>query len=165
MDVITMMYRLAEAAWYIKALCAGVAWLVMMGVMELWPVRKRRRGESYLMSRLRDVEERRAAAERQEKVRWVHEKSPSSEHYRWLQQEYAKKAFEEARQSAPRDYARLANLAGRVADLKEGRNVSVPERVEREHSRTSVLLVQERRRASEREGAIEVTNHPLFRRR
>lgn len=160
-----MMNWLAEAPWYVKVLCAGIAWLVGTGVIALWPVRKPRRGESYLLSHLRDVEERRAAAERQERVRTVHEKSPSSEHYRWLQQEYAKKAFEEARQSAPRDYARLANLAGRVADLKEGRDVSVPERVEREYRRTSVLLVQERRRPPEREGAIEVTDHPLFRRR
>lgn len=148
-------------------LCAGVTALVIFVAIVCWPTKpRRRRGYSYL----RELEERQArmAASEQQASQprpFVHEKSPSSEHYRWLQQEYAKKAFEQARENAPRDYARLANLAGTVADLKEGRGGRVPERVQREQSETTLFVQVERRRSAEREGAIEVTNHPLFSRR
>lgn len=148
--------------------CAGAFMLFILVLFwkALYPP-KRRKGGSYLMSHLRDKEERmRAAAERQaaqpQSQPFVSE--PSSVHYRWLQEEYAKKAFEQARSEMPLDYARLANLAGTVADLKEGRGGHVPERVHREKSETT-LFVQVERRPQEGERGIEVTNHPLFSRR
>lgn len=124
---------------------------------------KRRQGGSYALSHLRDKEERMRMAAAEERPAAPFVREPSSVHYRWLQQEYAKKAFEQTRESAPHDYARLANLAGTVADLKEGRDRHVPERVQRERQETTLFVQVERRRAQE--SGIDVTNHPLFSRR
>ncbi len=152
-----------DAICLLAGICSGAVILVGTTISlanALRRGRQRKRNRSRYVLPPLGAEERMVTTETQAGQPFV--KSPASEHYRWLQQEYAKKAFEQAEREAPRNYAHLANLAGVVADLKEGRGGQVPERVQREQQETTLFVQVERRRTHE--GAIEVTNHPLFRR-